>query len=156
MTKLLKFALIVLFLFSLEVAYAQSGSGSGIRSTGNRFGLSRGVSVDRGDVEWFDFDLSNLTRDGEWHDLDLSGIVPIRARFVWVYAEHYASEGSWLLLRKKGNTGWATQYVVFSPPNWPASGMFKIAIGRERLIEYALPDNGIWLATNIVITGWEF
>lgn len=114
-----------------------------------------GAFVDRGDPDFEDFSLGDLTTSGTWTEMDLSGVVPESATAVLLavsLADDAAS--SYIQFRKLGISNdknvWSLQTQV-SGVNFYASSL--VALDAARKIEYRT-TNTTWTSINIRIRGW--
>jgi len=122
-------------------------------------GGSGDTYVDRGDPSEHDFAETGskavLNTDGNWHDLDLSSIVPAGATTVNLRLDVQDDQnGSWIQLRKKGNSYDINVAVLSSQvANIKNYGDVVVSCNADRVIEYQ-SVNVAFTVIRITVKGW--
>lgn len=115
------------------------------------------VYVDRGDTSVYDYVKTDLTVDGNWNELDLSGIVPEKAKAVFIAGHLEGVSPSWKIrFRKNGNVN----DIVHGGIETLRAGIERhrssiVALDDDRKIEYNA-DNQNWTVLSLIVKGWWF
>jgi len=115
------------------------------------------VFVDRGDPAVYDYDKDDLTKDGTWHDLDLSGIVPEKAKAVFIVGHLQGAGADWtIMFRKKGNVNEVVHGGMETlRANVERHRSSIIALDDNRKIQYKVDDQA-WTTLDLAVKGWWF
>jgi len=113
--------------------------------------------VDRGDPAVYDYDKDDLTKDGAWHDMDLSGIVPEKAKAVFIIGHLEGNGADWtIMFRKKGNTNEVVHGGMETlRANIERHRSSIIALDDNRKIQYKA-DAQAWATLDLAVKGWWF
>ena len=112
--------------------------------------------VDRGDPSAWDWTHATLTTDGNWHDLDCSAIVPTGTKVI--YFRMYLQDdvaGSYLFLRKKGNSGTYNAAGLRVPAaNADIEGNSWVSCNSSRMVQY-MASNVAFTVVGLLVRAWH-
>ena len=113
--------------------------------------------VDRGDPDTYDYAKEDLTIDGAWHDMDLSGIVPEKAKAVFIIGHLQGNGVDWhIMFRKSGNVNEVAHGGMETlRSNVERHRSSIVALDSDRKIEYKV-DNEAWDTLDLAIKAWWF
>lgn len=110
---------------------------------------------DRGDITTHDFELGVFTTNEAWHTISLASIVPVGAKFVWVYVNGAVDAGTGVgRFRKTGHTG-TYQFPLFVTYVVGSSSTLVTIIpcNAAREIDYHFSDSS-WILIEFNVLGW--
>ena len=111
--------------------------------------------MDRGDFDFYDWELPDLTLDWLWHDLDMSAIVPPGAGLVLCHLNINSTDaGNLLRFRKKGQVFQSNMSErITQVGNRSASYGIWIMPNDDAVAEY-LGAVVPWQVIDIIVRGW--
>lgn len=133
----------------------EDGGSDEIDLTGLEGGGGGSAYVDRGDHTDWDFDGTNLTRDGSWYDMNLSSVVPVGAICVHIIGKFKSSEVDKLLkFRVYGHTDpYTDRRTRTQVANIHNGFSFLFSLDSNRIVQYNI-ESANWTDLAFTVVGW--